>query len=405
MKSKYTFLNKFAYSIICLFVFTLSSQAQTDIEAPSNSVRNLRLTSNDLSESNDFHTDNTGDLFIEMNSIDEVFRINDDTENIGIGDFSSSAPADKLHILGSLRLDNSTTRTINFYNGASRSYYISNFSSGLMQFVNSTSENVQFWTNSGNTKALELFSDGIAASPYGRIAGNTDGLAWAFGVTGQSIFRGADSNGTSTGAINTRSGSQSMWLDGNEIDSNEDLHLNFNTQNDVNLRTNVDRADVNMKHTSGSGLDDGFAIENEGANNNYWTLYTVNANGEFELYYNGTKRGDFDDVSGAYTQVSDRKLKTNITDLPSALNRVMATQPKEYTFIADDENRKQIGFIAQELESVFPEAVHKGTVGDTNEELYTVDYASLSAAAFQAIKEQQAIIEQLKADVEALKKK
>ncbi|WP_431736401.1 tail fiber domain-containing protein [Cellulosispirillum alkaliphilum] len=51
----------------------------------------------------------------------------------------------------------------------------------------------------------------------------------------------------------------------------------------------------------------------------------------------------------------------------------------------------QIGFIAQEVEKVLPELVH------TNDEGYkSLSYDKLTAVLLEAIKEQQAIIEELK---------
>lgn len=213
---------------------------------------------------------------------------------------------------------------------------------------------------------------------------------------------GAENNGT-IAALTVTTGSQTMIMDGNEIDSDGGIHFNFNSGFDVNMRTNVDRADVNMKHTSGSGFDDGFAIENEGANNNWWTLYTINANGDLELYANGLKRGEFDSASGVYNATSDRNRKKDIRSLNNILEKVMLIEPSVYKFKDDEQNKDYLGFIAQDIEPYFPEVVNRGTVGDTEEQLYTMDYSALGVIAIEAIQEQQTIITTQQNEIDTMK--
>ncbi|HAI20089.1 MAG TPA: hypothetical protein DCM10_20015, partial [Xanthomarina gelatinilytica] len=59
----------------------------------------------------------------------------------------------------------------------------------------------------------------------------------------------------------------------------------------------------------------------------------------------------------------------------------------------------QIGFIAQEVKSLFPELVHFSEA----DELYGIDYAGFSVVAIKAIQEQQHEIEDLKVQVNELK--
>jgi hypothetical protein len=160
------------------------------------------------------------------------------------------------------------------------------------------------------------------------------------------------------------------------------------------------RAELHLYHTNFGGSNDGVRIQNEGSNLHYWNLYTSNTTGDFEFYKQGIKRATINQSSGAYTAVSDARLKKNIVDLDQVMGRVMELQPKNYQMkdVADD--RIQIGLIAQELEKVFPEFVYYG--GD-DQVVYTVDYAGLSVVALKAIQEQQAQIDALKAELEALK--
>jgi len=104
---------------------------------------------------------------------------------------------------------------------------------------------------------------------------------------------------------------------------------------------------------------------------------------------------------------SDRRLKTDIVQLDYGLDTVMAMQPKRYKFI--ETGKVDIGFIAQELRDVVPEAVSGAEVefsdNDTPQEraekILGVGKETLIPVLVKAIQEQQAIITQLKARLDA----
>ena len=52
---------------------------------------------------------------------------------------------------------------------------------------------------------------------------------------------------------------------------------------------------------------------------------------------------------------SDARLKTNIRDLESSLDKVMALQPRRFNLKAN--GKESIGFIAQEVQGVLPDMV------------------------------------------------
>lgn len=171
----------------------------------------------------------------------------------------------------------------------------------------------------------------------------------------------------------------------------------------INTRNGGDgvvRAEVHVMHTNFGGSNDGVRIQNAGANLHYWNLYTSNTTGAFEFFKNGIKRATIEQASGAYTQVSDRKTKRNITDLRDGLlSRVLQLSPKYYQYAAfsDDEgntinsDRFHYGFIAQEVEPLFPELVFKGA-DNPAQDFVTMNYSGFGVLAIKAIQEQQALI-------------
>jgi hypothetical protein len=161
------------------------------------------------------------------------------------------------------------------------------------------------------------------------------------------------------------------------------------------------RSEIHLYHTNFGGNNDGIRIQNEGPNGHYWNLYTSNTTGAFEFYKSGIKRATINPTSGAYTAVSDASLKTNVSDLAPVLSSVKMLQAKSYQFTDAPDQRYYSGFLAQDLEKVFPQFVYFG--GD-DQQIYTVDYAGLSVIALKAIQEQQEQIEALQREIEELKK-
>jgi hypothetical protein len=82
----------------------------------------------------------------------------------------------------------------------------------------------------------------------------------------------------------------------------------------------------------------------------------------------------------------------------------MALQPMQYRYIAEKPGAQHsIGFMAQDLQTVFPELVGKFTDRESNKEYLNVNYNGITVLAIKAIQEQQVEIETLKKENEALK--
>ena len=168
------------------------------------------------------------------------------------------------------------------------------------------------------------------------------------------------------------------------------------------LGTSSPATSIHFLHSSGGpSLGDGFTIENEGANNNRWNMYVQNGSGELWLYKNELYRGRFDDISGAYTSTSDRRLKKDFEPLKDVLPGVLELPIYKYRYKQEKNTApQQVGLVAQDLLKDFSSLV------DYNEEedVYTLDYARVSVIAIKAIQEQQKQIEELKTKIELLSK-
>lgn len=106
----------------------------------------------------------------------------------------------------------------------------------------------------------------------------------------------------------------------------------------------------------------------------------------------------------AYNTISDYRLKQNVQPMTGRLAEVMKLNPVTYNWTFD--NSPGNGFIAHELAEVFPFAVtgEKDAVNeDGSIKPQSIDVSFLVPTLWAAIQEQQAQIEQLKADVAVLK--
>jgi hypothetical protein len=117
--------------------------------------------------------------------------------------------------------------------------------------------------------------------------------------------------------------------------------------------------------------------------------FSVNndANGSGQINANGAG-------AAAFGSFSDARLKENIVDLAPQLEKVLALRPVEFDY--KDGSGHQTGFVAQEMQTVYPDAI-----GEQNGFLTITGYGKTEARLIKAIQEQQAIINSLKARLDA----
>jgi hypothetical protein len=100
--------------------------------------------------------------------------------------------------------------------------------------------------------------------------------------------------------------------------------------------------------------------------------------------------------AGSIFSISDERLKTDIELLENCLEKIDKLKGVSYTW-RDGHGGKEIGVIAQDIKSQFPELV------STNKDNFlTVDYPKLTAVLLEGIKEMKKEIETIK---ESLKRK
>ena len=114
------------------------------------------------------------------------------------------------------------------------------------------------------------------------------------------------------------------------------------------------------------------------------------------IYKAGTEVGSISVTSSAttYNTSSDQRLKDNIVDAPSASDDIDAIQVRSFDWKADGSHQKY-GMVAQELQSVAPEAVS----GDADsDDMMGVDYSKLVPMLVKEIQSLRARVAQLEGE-------
>jgi hypothetical protein len=131
----------------------------------------------------------------------------------------------------------------------------------------------------------------------------------------------------------------------------------------------------------------------------YSTRFVDRNDTHFYIDPNGTSHILNGFYHGTWSQASDRRIKQNITDISGGLDKVLKLRPvsfkytEEFTGANAKENKLHLGFIAQEVNQIVPEAVSTttGTIGDVKvEDLYGIDTTTLIPLLVDAIKELKA---------------
>ena len=102
--------------------------------------------------------------------------------------------------------------------------------------------------------------------------------------------------------------------------------------------------------------------------------------------------------ANSWSTFSDKRFKDKIQTLPNALQTTLALRGVSFNWRKN--NQKDIGLIAQEVETILPEIVQTDTEG-----YKSVDYSRLVPLLIEALKEQQLQIQDIQLQLNQMKKK
>ena len=160
---------------------------------------------------------------------------------------------------------------------------------------------------------------------------------------------------------------------------------------------------LNSQNTSSHPAASFATAVNSTATSNVLVKFGINSynSGSGQINANGP-------AQAAFGTFSDARLKENITDLASQWENFKNLRPVEFDYIESQGGEHQIGFIAQEFETVYPDAVGTspmfvGIEEESDEERLTLTgWSKTEARLVKVLQEAIAKIETLEAKVAAL---
>ena len=216
------------------------------------------------------------------------------------------------------------------------------------------------------------------------------------GITALTLDMSEAGNASFNGSVTANAGVivDTITIDAGEIDqSSGDLTLDV--AGDIIL--DADGGDVKLK-------DGGTAFANLSIDNSGLTIVTTASDADFKV--NGNDGGSNItaltlDMSGAgaatfnndVTAFSDKRLKTDISNIENGIEKVMQMQGVHYKRNDIEGAKPQIGVLAQDMEAIVPEIV---LTADDDMQTKSVDYGKLTAVLIEAIKDLKAEIDELK---------
>ena len=104
-------------------------------------------------------------------------------------------------------------------------------------------------------------------------------------------------------------------------------------------------------------------------------------------------------VTGSIFNVSDKRLKENIIDIKDSIDDLLTLNPSTFTFKNDNKKKKHYGFLAQDVEKVFPELVENNNFSGYK----TINYQEFIPLILAKMKMMDEEIRELKEEINELK--
>ena len=131
--------------------------------------------------------------------------------------------------------------------------------------------------------------------------------------------------------------------------------------------------------------------------------HIIASNLDYYFNLNGSGKGYINNSTGAYTAVSDARLKKNISDCSYGLEQIKQLRPVTFNMVDEsDSDKKHVGFIAQEVKAVIDEAVDDLPSDDR---YYGLDKSGLVPVLVKSIQELSAKLDAAEARIAALEAK
>jgi len=331
----------------------------------------------------------------------EHIRI-DASGDVGIG---TTSPAELLDVNGRVHLAQTTapvTTTDRLYNVGGTLYWngTSLGGGGGSQTPWTSNINAAGYTLYGNSTASgNLTLDSTSSATKGYVLLNPSGGNVGIGVTSPGM---------------------KLEVENNQANTNPNYMLGVYNEGapTTGMRAGIDfrlgttaGAKIDTINDGSSGGNMKFITTTSGTDTARMTILAANGNTgigttspSYTLHVNGSVAG-----TSAYNNISDARLKKNVVEIVNGLDLVEKLRGVRFDWRTPEEravgkdmklpvDEPQVGFIAQEVKSVLPEAVTQ-----SKDRIYSIEESKMTPVLVEAVKEQQQGIETQGKSIESLK--
>ena len=293
-------------------------------------------------------------------------------------------------------------------------FYVAGASGVTLRHLIDYQSNFKWYAADGTTERLRLTSSGQLFLGETSAFDSNTAIQFRKDVSGNQarfIFRNRANNGNSRVQLqlstlnraanaDTFSGIEKYQSGGMAIYNGE----NTNQYSNINFFTNGWRSlQLRNGNHSGAwcaeidaywGTSNGLRMEVGGPQSGTWQAI------DFHTSHTGTQRGYIGVTYGgvSYNSSSDYRMKQDVVDLTSAIDRVKSLKPKRFRW-KEDLTHTVDGFLAHEAQTVVPESVQGEKDG---EQMQVMDNSKLVPLLTASLKEAIAKIETLETKVAAL---
>jgi hypothetical protein len=247
---------------------------------------------------------------------------------------------------------------------------------------------VWHFTRNNRFQILTTGAGGSAELDVGR-GGGGDGTAVFMGSTYWSHFNYSSGENTYI-----RGGKAASNVILNDIAGGKVVFGNGSTTLGLNTDGYVPPTTLEVRQSTG-----GIELTNASFPAEPWELRVADGGTpHFYLRYINNVKTYFSYVDGSLHPVSDARIKTNVQPLGNVLEKLMQLQPVSYMKKnAAQGQKRSIGFIAQQVQPLFPLVVSPG-MGESGE-LLGLCYSDFNVIAVKGIQEEQAEMDKLEMEL------
>jgi len=315
--------------------------------------------------------------------------------NVGIG---TSSPASLLNVVGgrTYLYGNSEAYALKLtYNSSTAGFYLGSPSANTLSFSNDSGTEFARIDSSGNLglgvtpsawsgKAFETPAGGILG--YSTSSMNMtqnayfNGTNWIYKNTAAATYYGQGASGAgqhawytapSGTAGNAITFTQAMTLtnSGTLFVGQTSAVVNENGMGVSSSQTSGGSGVLNVTNTASSSADNSPPVVICKA------MTTTSSSARFVQFYANTTATPMGGIVGngasnvQFASISDAREKTNIAPINGSLNKILALKPSSFDWIKDG-SHVNAGFIAQDVQTVFPEFVVENMANEGEEQRY-----------------------------------